>query len=185
MPGAQKQLRSIRRLFRGLALVCGLLPLAARLFAAEPQPIEYQVKAAFLLNFTRFVAWPQADNADPAISICILGDDPFGDTLDQIVAGESLQGRKLTIRRLKRPVPASCQVAFISKTEPDIPALLASIPPGVLTVSEGDTFLHDGGMIAFVIDSRRVRFDINLSAATKAGLRMSSKLLNVARSVQK
>jgi hypothetical protein len=185
MPGAQKHLRSIRRLFAGFALVCALLLPLPPLIAAEPQPIEYQVKAAFLLNFTRFVAWPQADDADPAISICILGDDPFGDMLDQIVAGESLKGRKLTVRRLKRPVPASCQVVFIGRTEPDIPALLASTPPGVLTVGEGDTFLRDGGMIAFVIDNRRVRFDINQSAAAKAGLRMSSKLLNVARSVRK
>ncbi|HEX4276606.1 MAG TPA: YfiR family protein [Bryobacteraceae bacterium] len=156
--------------------------------AAEPQPaLEYQVRAAFLLNFTRFIEWPPPAEADPAssIAICIVGDDPFGAALDQIVAGETLQGRKLTVRRVRRPVPSSCQVAYISRVEKGVDNLLASIPPGILTVSEGDGFLRDGGMIAFVLENHRVRFDINQSSAMKAGVRINSKLLNVARSVEK
>jgi hypothetical protein len=154
-------------------------------FAPDQQPLEYQVKAAFLLNFTRFAEWPPADNSDSSISICILGDDPFGSVLDQIVAGETLDGRKIVARRIHRPVPASCQVVYITRSEKDVSALLATVPAGVLTVGEGNAFLRDGGMIAFVIDDRRVRFDINQSAAMKAGIRLSSKLLNVARTVQK
>ncbi|HWF10206.1 MAG TPA: YfiR family protein [Bryobacteraceae bacterium] len=155
-----------------------------RVHAAEP-PIEYQVKAAFLLNFTRFVDWPPTENGDATVSICVLGDDPFGETLDQVVAGESRQGHKLAVRRIRRPVPPSCQVLYVSRTERDLPALFASLPSGVLTVGEGESFLRDGGMIAFVIENRRVRFDVNQATAMKAGLRISSRLLNVARSVQK
>jgi hypothetical protein len=178
MPRVFKSSRSIRWLALALACCC-----VAQ--AAGQQTIEYQVKAAFLLNFTRFVDWPPADNADSTIAICILGDDPFGDPLDQIVAGETLQGRKILVRRVRRPVAASCEVLYINRNEKDLPGLLAMIPPGTLTVGEGDTFLRDGGMIAFVIDGRRVRFDISQGAATKAGIRLSSKLLNVARSVEK
>jgi hypothetical protein len=104
-------------------VLVSLLPLA-RVHAATPE-IEYHVKAAFLLNLTRFVEWPAAENGDSPISICILGEDPFGETIEQIVA-----------------VPPSCQVLYVGRTEPDIPALFASLPSGVLTVGEGD----DSGM---------------------------------------
>lgn len=158
-----------------------------RSFAADPHPQEYQVKAVFLLNFTKFVEWPTAESAaaDAPISICILGDDPFGHTLDQIVAGEVVNGRKLVVQRIQASQPKSCEVLFVSQSEKEIPKILEDLPSGVLTVGEGESFLRAGGMIAFVLENRRVRFDINQSAARNAKLKISSKLLSVARSVEK
>jgi hypothetical protein len=155
---------------------------------AVDSPLEYQVKAAFLLNFTKFVNWPPDAfaGADLPIVICVLGKDPFGRVLDEIVQGETINGRRMTIQRLSEP-PGSqaCQVVFVGESEKDVPKILARISRGVLTVGEGDTFLMEGGMIALVIDNRRVRFDVNQAAVANAGLTLSSRLLGVARSVEK
>jgi hypothetical protein len=151
-------------------------------------PLEYRVKAAFLLHFTKFVEWPPAAFADDRapFRICVLGEDPFGSALDQIVQGESLNGRKLVVQRLHRaPEPKLCQVIFVSAQEKEIPRTLAPLGPGVLTVGEGEEFLRAGGMIAFVLDNRRVRFDISQRAAAAAQLTVSSRLLSVARGVEK
>ena len=132
-----------------------------------PPALEYQVKAAFLLNFTKFVEWPAtafADERSP-FAICILGEDPFGTALSQMVNGEGVNGRNLVVRRIRRaPEPKSCQVLFVGGSEKDVPNALAETGPGILTVGEGEDFLRDGGMIAFVIENRRVRFDINQRA---------------------
>jgi hypothetical protein len=163
--------------------------LAFSLFGAGPedQP-EYYVKAAFLLNFTRFVGWPAAAYSDTAapFTICVLGPDPFGDTLDQLVEGESASGRKLEVKRLQqRPAAKTCQLVFVGRSEKEAADMINGLGPGVLTVGESDWFLRAGGMIAFVVVGRQVRFDINPRAASKASLTLSSRLLGVARSVQK
>lgn len=155
-------------------------------YARGEQSLEYQVKAAFLLNFTKFIEWPpSAIPPDRPFSICIVGSDPFGGALDQIVEGESAGGRKVVVERIHPPQAASCQIVFVGHLEKDLQTFLSSLPPGILTVGEGDFFLREGGQIAFVIENRRVRFDINQKAATTAGLKISSKLLTVARSVEK
>jgi uncharacterized protein DUF4154 len=156
---------------------------------AEEQVLEHQVKAAFLLNFTKFVEWPQAaftDERSP-IAICVLGDGPFGGALDQIVEGEVVGGRKVIVRRIKEPpAPKQCQVLFLSPGIKDVAQILATAGPGVLSVGEErENFLQEGGVIAFVVENRHVRFDINESAAENAGLKLSSRLLRVARSVEK
>jgi len=146
------------------------------------------VKATFLLNFTKFVEWPAAAFEDAAspISICILGDDPFQGILNQLVEGEVVNGRRVTVQKIRRaPSPKSCQILFAGKPEKDLPAVLAAVGPGVLTVGEGPDFLREGGIIAFVVENRRVRFDINQSAAANASLILSSRLLSVARTVEK
>ncbi len=155
--------------------------------AAEAEPLEYQVKAAFLLNFTKFVDWPPAAFAEEhsPLAICILGEDPFGNALNEIVKGEAVKGRELTIARIARaPAPKTCQVLFVSRSKKDVRRILAELGPGVLTVGEGDRFLQDGGVVAFVIENRRVRFDIGQRAAARAMLTISSRLMNVARSVE-
>jgi len=173
-----------------VVLICFLAGIAPQLLvraAEEPPPLEYQVKAAFLLNFTKFIDWPPPPTGGTAASfdICLLGDDPFGTVLDQMLEGETSQGRKLGVQRVRRPVPASCRVLFIGKTEQDLDSLLSDLGPGVLTVGDGTGFLRDGGMIGFVIENHRVRFDISQAAAARAGFKISSKLLNVARSVDR
>jgi YfiR/HmsC-like len=164
-------------------------------FTGAPSPAqtsgqlsEYDVKAAFLLNFARFVTWPSSAFADPhsPFAICILGNDPFDGTLDQLVAGESVEDRKVTVQRLKAPPPPkACQILFISSSERDVPGILEGLGPGVLTVSEQPDFLRAGGIIRFAIEDRHVRFDINQRAAANAALTLSARLLGVARSVQK
>lgn len=155
--------------------------------AAEQPSLEYQVKAAFLLNFTKFVEWPADGFADAVspISICVTGDTPVELALQQIVAGESVRGRKLAALRAPAEPSKSCQVLFVSKTEKDVSKLLAGLGRSVLTVGESEGFLADGGMINFVIEDRRVRFDINQKAAANSALKLSSKLFSVARQVEK
>jgi hypothetical protein len=155
--------------------------------AADKQPsLEYQVKAAFLLNFTKFIEWPpSALPPNAPFSICILGGDPFGGALDRIVEGETVNGRKLAVERIQRQQSHSCQIVFVDRSQKDMSKVLTGFGRGVLTVGEGIDFIRDGGMIAFVIENRRVRFDVNMPAAANVGLRISSKLLNVARSVEK
>jgi len=172
-------------------LVCCLLAcISLFLFsvAGDQGPLEYEVKAAFLLNFTKFVDWPSGTfrDAQSPVSICILGKDPFGQTIDQIVQGETVNGRKLTVRRIMEVPPhPACQAVYISAGTIDAPHVIASLSHSVLTIGEGDQFTHDGGMIGFVIQNGRVRFIINQSAARTAGLQISSRLLSVAASVQK
>jgi hypothetical protein len=170
-----------------MSLLIGLTLLADVRAREADEPLEYQVKAAFLLNFTKFIEWPPAafGAADSPIAICVLGDDPFGNALDQVVAGEVVNGRKVVVQRIKKALPPqSCQVLFFSRTENPLNTL-PGVGPGVLTIGEGEHFTHEGGMIAFVLENRRVRFGINETAAEAAGLKLSSKLLNVARFVKK
>jgi hypothetical protein len=182
---------------RNGARVAGLLICLLKAFAAYSQtaesPVEYQVKAAFLLNFTKFIDWPAASfaNTDSPITICILGKDPFGPVLDEIVQGETVNARKVTVQRISQPPvsqaagPQACHVVFVGEPDKGISKTLSGMGRGVLTVGEGDRFLHDGGMVALVVDNRRVRFDINQTAATGAGLGLSARLLTVARAVEK
>jgi len=170
-------------------LLCGVVTLAIspqRSDAAAKS--EYQVKADFLLNFTRFVEWPASAFADEnaPFSICVLGEDPFGETLDRVVAGESAAGRKLEVRRIQEPPAAkTCQILFVARSDEDVADILKGIGPGVLTVGENEGFLRSGGIIEFVREGRHVRFDISNRAAAKASLTLSARLLSVARSVQK
>lgn len=159
------------------------MPLA---FAQAAQPSEYAVKAAFLLNFTRFIQWPieAFESAESPLELCILGKDPFGSILNDVADGEMVNGRKLVIRRIPvLPTRQSCQAVFIDSKFKDMERVLMSLESHVLTVSEGNNFLRQGGMISLVVEARRVRFDVNQSKVEKANLKASSQLLNVARSV--
>lgn len=139
------------------------------------QASEFEIKAAFLLNFARFVEWPPGDGK---ITICVLGDDPFGPLLDRTVQGESVRGRRLEVQRIRSLENHACQVVYTRNN-------LAEAGTGVLTVGEGNRFLEQGGMIAFLLEDRRVRFDINLQAAAAAQIQISSRLLKVARTVKR
>jgi hypothetical protein len=166
------------KLILALLLVC---PAAAA-------DLEYSVKAAFLVNFTKFVQWPASafESAQSPLTICILGEDPFGTALEHAVEGETVSGRRLSIKRGRRiPEPKSCQVLFVSASEKDVKRTLGGLGPGILTIGEGADFVGDGGMIAFVLDNRRVRFDVGLAAVTSGGLSISSRMLTVARTVRK
>ena len=170
-----------------LVIVAGLLcsEFVPAIFGAPPS-LEYQVKAAFLFNFTKFVQWPAAayPSANAPFTICILGDDPFGRALDDIVQGESVNGHKIDVERIRADAQTNCQVEYVARNS-SIPPIASAAGSGVLTVGEGDEFVRQGGIVGFILDDRRVRFEINLKAAMNAGLKLSSKLLAVARSVEK
>jgi hypothetical protein len=146
---------------------------------------EYQVKAAFLFNFAKFVDWPAEAfaDADAPITIGIFGEDPFGATLEQIVAGQNVRGRPLALVHYRRVRDiGNCQILFVSATEERAaPQVLDKVrDASVLTVSEVDNFARDGGIVNFVLRENRVRFEINVDAAERARLRISSKLLKLA-----
>ncbi len=161
-----------------------LLIVITPLLAADDVP-EYGVKAAFLLNFMRFVEWPPTafSSSDAPLTICILGRDPFGRFLTDIVRGETVQDRRIAVRRVSEvSTPRTCQVVFLSAGSNS--ARVRTVEQmGVLVVSDDSRLLRDGAMIGFAVDARRVRFDVNQKAAESAGLKISSKLLSVARAV--
>ena len=177
------------RTFRiSLALV--LAALIARSAVAQQPRTEYEIKAAYLFTFGRFVGWPERDPAhDPAsFVICILGNDPFGAALDSTVAGATLQGRSVIARRLTSTrEAASCHVLFISASEErQLATIVQEIGhAGVLTVSDMPRFVGRGGMIQFLTSGSRVRFEIDLQPAQEAGLTLSSDLLRVASAVRR
>jgi hypothetical protein len=158
--------------------------------AQQPKPSEYQVKAAYLYNFGRFVQWPtnSAASNDSPFTICVLGQDPFGPVLDSTLAGESLGGKPVMTKRIAKPQEASdCRILFInSKEEGRLQEILAGLNgAAILTVSDMPAFSRRGGMIQFVLDGDKVRFEINLTSAEAAKLVLSSELLKVATSVRK
>src|SRR5437899_6860845 len=154
---------------------------------SEP-PTEYQIKAAFLYNFAKFVEWPADAFADPhaPIVLGVVGEDPFGSVLDKIVLGKTVNGRGLVIKRLK---PGSdlrnCHILFVSSSErKHMSQILESLQgSSVLTVGETDRFAQSGGVINFIFEENKVRFEINSETAARAGLKISSKLLALARIV--
>lgn len=146
---------------------------------------EYEVKAAFLYNFAKFVEWPALPNGAP-FRVCVAGADPFGPTLENALRGRVLDGRWLEVRRPQRLEDASnCQILFIGSMDRlHLDELLGQIRDRpVLTVGEGHQFSQSGGMIAFRIENQRLRFEINREAADRAHLRLSSKLLSLAATV--
>ena len=154
---------------------------------AEPLP-ETQVKAAFVLNFTKFIEWPPEAFRDERapFAICILGENTLGDALVKAVRGETVGGRPIVIERIHRPPePKTCQAVVAGGTERGVAKTLVGLGPGVLTIGEGETFVREGGMIGFIIENRHVRFDINQAAAMRSQLIMSARLLSVARTVQR
>lgn len=175
----------VRSHARALLAFCTALSAPAP-SASEVRP--HQVEAAFLLNFTKFIEWPADafEAPESPFEICIWGDDPFGGSLEREVKGETVVRRRIAIRHVGRPHGAkSCHILFVAASPKNIAPALSDLGPGVLTVSDRPNFLEEGGIIAFVLEGRHVRFDINQRAASKASLTISAKLLNVARSVQK
>jgi hypothetical protein len=147
---------------------------------------EYDVKAAFLFNFTKFVEWPQDSFQDTAapIVIGIIGEDPFGDNLMHMIEGKTVQGRTLVIRKqrfgddLRR-----CEVLFVSTSERQRSTQILGSLRGasVLTVSDIGGFAESGGTMQFVTEEGRLRFVVNLDAARQSKLLVSAKLLALAR----
>jgi len=168
-----------------------LLPIAvdAAAAAASPTaPTEYEVKEAFIYNFAQYVQWPESPRIDPKRSFIIglIGKDAFGPALDEVVSGQSIQGRPVRVTRFRRVEDiAGCDILFVAASErgnlTKIFAALNKAP--VLTIGDMDHFAQLGGMINLINEGNRIRFEINVAAIERAGLKAGSQLLRLARIV--
>lgn len=189
-------LTPLRLIASGTCVLLAVAVLCAAEFAAQKAPLaaqasppsEYQVKATYLYNFGKFVEWPARALAEgDSFAICILGRDPFGPILDATLAGETLKGKPAVARRIARVQDAAgCRILFISSSErAQVPHILATVSKmAVLTVSDIAGFAERAGMVQFVLDDCRVRFELNVAPAASAGLTLSAQLLQVAKSVR-
>ncbi|MGH9407681.1 MAG: YfiR family protein [Terriglobia bacterium] len=175
---------------RALPVLCALIGAAACATgpsAKASAPTEYDVKAAYLYNFAQFVQWPGRMPINGNFSICVLGMDPFGRSLDKAVAGQTVDRRRVIAKRIETAKDtAGCRILFISSSEAgSLKDVLAELgEESILTVSDIPQFVERGGMIDFVLQDNRVRFEVNLAAAKRAGLTLSSQLLKVAARVE-
>ncbi|HEX2831470.1 MAG TPA: YfiR family protein [Thermoanaerobaculia bacterium] len=175
-----------RRPILALAVLAALLTSPA----GAAVPAEYQLKAAFVFNFTQFVEWPSTafSTADAPFVICIAGDDPFGQALDQIVEGEAVGRHRIVVHRVSDALNLPpCHLVFLSRSaQKNLDAVLDRISPGasVLTVSDIERFVARGGAIGLFLDRNHVRFEIGVKAAENQRLKLSSQLLSLGRIAQ-
>ncbi len=180
--------RSINRSLLAAVLACvtGATPLHAAAL-----DLEYEIKAAFLYNFAKFVEWPPTafDAADAPIVFCVVGHNPFNGSLARVVSDRTANGRRIEVRHLAADDNLSgCNLIFMAESEDEQVAQVLQKTRNengrpVLTVGESKEFAEAGGMIRLLVDQGRIRFDINVVEAERAGLRLSSQLLKLARTV--
>lgn len=180
------------RAWRGLAIALALAFVGAgaqaQTDATAAAAAEYRIKAAFLLKFLDFVDWPPTpiDHADAPFLIGVLGSRSLGDALDQASAGRRVNGHPVRVRALGRDEAATgLQMLFVGRAETGRVATIASAANGqpLLLVTESESALAQGAAINFVVIDDKVRFDVSLHAAERAGLKISARLLAVARTV--
>jgi hypothetical protein len=166
-------------------IVLGLLTLLSTATAARQRPLEYDVKAAFVLNFVRYVEWPSTHHVPP-LRLCVLDTNPFGTRLQTVTSGEQWQGAGIDVRVVSgMREGAGCHLLYVPDTAAGrfVAGISALSGLPVLTVGEHERFLEQGGMIRLFVEENRVRFAINQKAADSVGLLISSRLLRLARMV--
>jgi len=188
--------RAILLNLASLRCACGFLLLAFLAALASPfqaraesaMQREYEIKAAYLYNFINYIEWPE--NAFPAtggtITIGIVGQSPFGAALE-VLNGKQVKGRTVALKQITDTKDLDqCQIVFINSSEKDhLPGLLEKLKDSpALTVSEIDGFAQQGGVINFISEHNKVRFEINPDAAHRLGLNISSELLKLAKVVK-
>ena len=170
-------------------LIGALLAVPAQPAPAQSDaPTEHQVKAAFLYNFAKFVEWPVEAFAGPSapFQLCVLGEDPFGPDLRDLVKGKVVGGRAVQVFNPSNLMQSmSCHILFVSPSEKaHTRQIIEQLRErSVLIVGDNRGFAEQGGMVNFVMENDRVRFEINVKAAEGARLKISSKLLNLAKFV--
>ncbi len=168
------------------ALATALAGVTAR---AQPAP-EYALKAAVIYNITKFVEWPPDafnSRSDP-VKVCVLGENPFGDALVQALSGRLHENRNLTVRYLHDSGAAiGCHVLFVSTSEQNrFRSILDQVSSrATLTIGDADDFAALGGIVDLKLEDRKVRIQVNLAAAAKSQIRISSRLLSLAEIVKK
>ena len=172
-----------------LFLCCLILgaPLKARSQSSDEG--EYRVKLAFLYNFAQFIEWPTDafhDAASPLV-LCVAGEDPFQGEIEQSLRGRTVSGHPIEIKRLRATEDArSCHMVFVRATERKLAQKLLIAVKGSSTLTVGETkgFADLGGVINLTLEQNKLRFEINLDAATQTRLKISSKLLALAKIVK-
>jgi len=167
-----------------MVILCTLAGVA--IVRAQNPPTEYEVKAAYLYQFGKFVEWPGEAVVLPGdtFSICTLGGNPFGALLEETISGRSVQGKKVVAKAMANANEAlNCNILFIISSEQKRLEEIFRILHGrsILTVGDMKNFLPQGGMIQLEIEQNKVRFEINVSAVGRANLKISSQLLKVAK----
>ena len=167
------------------AIAAAIIPMEA-----PAQVSEYQVKAAFLFNFAKFVQWPEQSFKTPAapIVICILGKNPFGTTLEDTIKGKTAGGRTLKVLPVSdAQPPCSCQILFVASSERKrFRSIVRNLKDaGVLSVGEADEFTGDGGVVNFNVERGNINLEINTAAAEYTGVHISAKLLSLSHVVRR
>jgi hypothetical protein len=180
----ESRLRRMRFALLGLVF---LISINAR---AQLKANASQVQAAYLYNFGKFVKWPASAlaNQSGSFTICVLDEDPFGATLQSTLVGQTVDGKPVVVKHLTKTQDAAvCHILFIDAAQgKDLSSILAALDESaVLTVSDMPDFSRRGGMIQFVLQGGRIRFEINLEGAERSHLVFASELLKVAAAVTK
>ncbi len=171
-----------------LIVSCVLSGGATKAYADTPFAREYQIKAAFLYNFAKFVEWPAdrfTDENAPMI-LCVIGMDPFGAILEHTMTGKTIKGRSIRIKRIEGINGLkSCHVLFVSSYERENTRDIVSSLEGasVLTTGDMDRFANQGGIINLIKRGNKIRFEINSNAAAQSGLKLSSYLMGLASNI--
>ncbi len=170
-----------------LVMTCLLVLCLPQVQASASQNDEYQVKAAFIYNFTNYIQWPGRafSGGSSPFTICIMGRSPFGNSFDSL-ARETIGGRRAQVRHISRIEDAKeCHILFISESEQkNAPQILRSLQGRpVLTIGDYKGFCQDGGMINLVMVKRKVRFEIRPGVAKRAGVHIGPQLLALAREI--
>lgn len=186
----------VRRRRIPLTLLCAFAALAGLLggglrlaIAAGPASTEYEIKAAFLLHFSRFVEWPASAFAasNAPLFICVLGDDPFGSILEEIVRNEMLDSHPIAVGRYYQSADQvdRCHILFVGRVAKPLERRIFDQLHGknILTVSDAAAFAPRGGVIGFVVVDGKIKLQVNRASAERAELRISSKLLRLADNV--
>lgn len=185
---------SRKRTHRFGACICMLLTLwilvlgDMRAQAESSAPSRQQVQAAFLFNFAKFVTWPDDafKHSRDMLVIGVIGEDPFGTTLEETIHEKTIMGKKLAVKRFSKiEDAANSHILFLSSSEEShISHIIKALEKtNTLTVSDIDQFAEQGGMVAFTLEDQRVRFNVNMEAVERADLKMGSQILKLARIV--
>jgi hypothetical protein len=176
--------RSFSRVLGVATIVC-----AVGIPARAQSSLEYNVKAALLLNFARFIEWPERAFTGPRapIDICVFAPNPFGESLDSALADETVSGRPVSARDVRTPADsAGCHMLFVAQgLESRAGAIIRNAGPYTVTIGESHRFEELGGAVSFVLEGGRVRFNVNLKPVEERGVRISARMLKLATRVDR
>lgn len=175
----------------GLALftIAAGLSIPSTAMRAQSPTDEYRVKAAFIFHFAQLVDWPEnsAKSKTDPFAVCILGEDPFRGALEESMSGKTIDERPVRVNHAKAPAEIQgCRVLFVADAElKRFPSILTALKDeAVLTIGDSEEFvLQHGGIIGFCLEDSKIRFDVNLDAANRARLKISSRILLLAKVV--